>query len=47
MSIRQKIAKAIQYHRTVRELRALDSRQLQDLGITRFDIQNIARGRSL
>jgi uncharacterized protein YjiS (DUF1127 family) len=31
------------YNRTVRELNALDNRQLSDLGITRGDIVNIAR----
>lgn len=44
MNIRQKIAQFAQYQRTMRELSALDSRQLNDLGITRADIKNIARG---
>ena len=43
MNIRQKIAKFAQYQRTMRELNALDTRQLSDLGITRTDIQRIAR----
>jgi len=44
MSIRQKIANFAQYQRTMRELNALDQRQLNDLGITKGDIRNIARG---
>lgn len=44
MTIRQKIAQFASYQRTVRELSSLDSRQLRDLGITRSDIKNIARG---
>jgi uncharacterized protein YjiS (DUF1127 family) len=47
MNIRQKISQAIQYHRTVRELTALDARQLRDLGITRGDIHDIASGKAL
>lgn len=47
MSIRKKFVQMIQYHRTVRELTALDSRQLRDLGITRGDIHDIARGKVL
>lgn len=34
------------YQQTVRELSALDRRQLEDLGITRSDIPRIARGHS-
>lgn len=45
MTIRQKIAEFAAYQRTVRELSALDNRQLSDLGITRGDIKNIARGK--
>ncbi len=44
MNIRQRIAKFAQYQRTMRELSALDQRQLQDLGITRGDIKAIASG---
>jgi uncharacterized protein YjiS (DUF1127 family) len=44
MNIRKKIAQFAQYQRTMRELNALDQRQLNDLGITRGDIKNIARG---
>ena len=43
MNIRQKIAQFAQYQRTMRELNALDARQLNDLGISRTDIQKIAR----
>ena len=43
MNIRQKLAAYAQYQRTVRELAALDNRQLNDLGITRNDITRIAR----
>jgi uncharacterized protein YjiS (DUF1127 family) len=31
------------YQQTVRELAALDNRQLNDLGIARADIQRVAR----
>lgn len=44
MTIRQKIAQFAQYQRTMRELNSLDARQLNDLGITKSDIKNIARG---
>ena len=44
MNIRQRIAQFTQYQRTLRELNSLDARQLTDLGITRGDIKNIARG---
>ena len=44
MNIRQRLAQFAQYQRTMRELNALDQRQLNDLGITKSDIQNIARG---
>jgi uncharacterized protein YjiS (DUF1127 family) len=47
MNIRQKLAAYAQYQRTVRELAALDTRQLNDLGITRADIKTIARNQSL
>ena len=43
MGIRQTIKKWAAYQQTVRELNALDTRQLSDLGITRTDIQRIAR----
>lgn len=33
-----------QYQKTVRELSALNRRELDDLGIVRADIQKIARG---
>ena len=44
MNIRQRLAQYAQYQRTMRELNALDQRQLNDLGITKGDIKNIARG---
>ncbi len=44
MNIRQKLAQFAQYQRTMRELNALDARQLNDLGITKGDIKQIARG---
>ena len=44
MNIRQRLAQFAQYQRTMRELSALDQRQLNDLGITKGDIKNIARG---
>ena len=43
MGIRQTLKKWAAYQQTVRELNALDSRQLNDLGITRHDIQRVAR----
>jgi uncharacterized protein YjiS (DUF1127 family) len=47
MNFRNKLSQMLQYHRTVRELSALDARQLRDLGITRADIHDIARGKAL
>ena len=44
MNIRQRLAQFAQYQRTMRELSSLDQRQLNDLGITKGDIKNIARG---
>jgi uncharacterized protein YjiS (DUF1127 family) len=43
MGIRQTFKKWAAYQQTVRELAALDNRQLNDLGISRADIQKIAR----
>jgi uncharacterized protein YjiS (DUF1127 family) len=43
MDIRKTIRKWAAYQQTVRELAALDNRQLTDLGISRADIQRIAR----
>jgi uncharacterized protein YjiS (DUF1127 family) len=43
MGIRTTLKKWAAYQQTVRELTALDNRQLTDLGITRTDIQRIAR----
>lgn len=43
MTIRQTLKRWAAYQQTVRELRALDNRQLTDLGISRADIQKIAR----
>lgn len=34
------------YNQTVRELSSLDNRQLNDLGITRADIHDLARNQS-
>lgn len=31
------------YRRTVRELEKMTDRELQDIGITRYDIENLAR----
>lgn len=44
MNIAKKIADYARYQRTLRELNSLDNRQLNDLGITKGDIKNIARG---
>ena len=43
MGIRQTLKKWAAYQQTVRELASLDNRQLSDLGITRTDIQRVAR----
>jgi uncharacterized protein YjiS (DUF1127 family) len=43
MGIRKTLRKWAAYQQTVRELAALDNRQLNDLGITRNDITRIAR----
>jgi uncharacterized protein YjiS (DUF1127 family) len=43
MGIRQTLKRWQAYQQTVRELAALDNRQLNDLGISRTDIQKIAR----
>jgi uncharacterized protein YjiS (DUF1127 family) len=43
MNIRKTLRKWTAYQQTVRELAALDNRQLSDLGISRTDIQRIAR----
>ena len=43
MGIRQTFKKWAAYQQTVRELASLDNRQLNDLGITRSDIQRVAR----
>lgn len=45
MNIRQKIAKFAAQQRAMRELNAMDSRQLADLGITRSDIRNAVLGK--
>ncbi len=47
MNIRQKLAQFVAYQRTVRELDALDNRQLNDLGIQRADIRRVARATAL
>jgi uncharacterized protein YjiS (DUF1127 family) len=43
MGIRNTLKKWAAYQQTVRELTALDNRQLNDLGISRTDIQRVAR----
>ena len=43
MGIRTTIKKWAAYQQPVRELNALDNRQLSDLGITRTDISRVAR----
>lgn len=43
MDIRKTLRKWAAYQQTVRELAALDNRQLNDLGIARTDIQRVAR----
>jgi uncharacterized protein YjiS (DUF1127 family) len=43
MDIRKTFRKWSAYQQTVRELASLDNRQLNDLGISRTDINRIAR----
>lgn len=43
MDIRKTFRKWGAYQQTVRELSSLDNRQLNDLGISRSDINRIAR----
>ena len=43
MDIRKTFKKWAAYQQTVRELAALDNRQLNDLGISRTDINRVAR----
>lgn len=43
MGIRTTLKRWQAYQQTVRELGALDNRQLNDLGISRADIQKVAR----
>ena len=43
MGFRNSLKKWAAYQQTVRELASLDNRQLNDLGISRTDIQRIAR----
>ncbi|SFZ82343.1 protein of unknown function [Devosia enhydra] len=43
MGIRNTFRRWAAYQQTVRELNALDNRQLNDLGIVRTDIGRIAR----
>jgi uncharacterized protein YjiS (DUF1127 family) len=45
MNIKQKLANYRRYRQVVRELNALDSRDLADLGITRGDIHAVALGK--
>ncbi|RDE09308.1 DUF1127 domain-containing protein [Pelagibacterium lacus] len=43
MGIRKTLKRWSAYQQTVRELNSLGSRELNDLGITRGDIERIAR----
>lgn len=43
MGIRTTIRRWAAYQQTVRELNSLDNRSLNDLGISRSDIQRVAR----
>lgn len=45
MTIRDRLNQFAEYQRTVRALRQLDNRQLADIGITRGEIAERARGR--
>lgn len=42
-ALHRRISEYREYRKTVAELRALDTRELEDLGIARFDITRIAR----
>lgn len=41
--ISQKVRQLLRYNRTVNELSMLSDRDLQDLGVNRYDIERIAR----
>jgi uncharacterized protein YjiS (DUF1127 family) len=41
--ISQKVRQQLRYNRTVNELSMLSDRDLQDLGVNRYDIERIAR----
>lgn len=43
MGVRKTLQRWAAYQQTVRELSTLDNRSLNDLGITRSDIQRVAR----
>lgn len=45
-SIKQKFAEFKVYNQTVRELKSLSNRELVDLGINRWEIENVAREHS-
>jgi uncharacterized protein YjiS (DUF1127 family) len=47
MNIRQKLNQFASYRRTVRELRGLDARQLNDIGLNKGDIAAVARAQIL
>lgn len=47
MTFFKKIATYAQYRRTIRELSALDSAQLRDIGLTRSEIPAVARAGAL
>lgn len=42
-SIRKRYSQWSKYRRTLRELRSLDDRELNDLGLGRGDIETVAR----
>lgn len=44
--IRENRARAAEYHRTYRELQSLSNRELDDIGVRRCDIADIAREHS-
>lgn len=47
MNIKQKLENYRRYRQVVRELNAMDNRELADLGITRGDIHAVALGKPL
>lgn len=44
MAISDRWKQRVEYDRTLNELRLLTDRELEDIGISRFDIRSVAKG---